>query len=143
MTTNKELLNWARKHKENIERRNKILGTIGVIVIAIFFLGYVNYLFISQLVNVSITIQLTFGFFGELSYAFIIMLAIFSLMLKIGYSKDSALAAAALAAVLALVAAALALAATLAALAATLVLAAALAAALAVVLSIGDGVKHW
>ena len=54
----KELLNWAREHRANVELRNKVLKSIltlvGFIAVTIGIAGYLNYYMLLEIPNAPI-----------------------------------------------------------------------------------------
>ena len=85
MNTNKELIKWARHHKENIEARNMAIGGLFIIAEIIAIGGFFNYWLISQIVAFPIAV-----FFAEFGLLAPLLFLNFHLTIKVGFSKDTA-----------------------------------------------------
>jgi hypothetical protein len=103
-----EAINWASKHRANVETRNKILISIAIIAELIFFGGYVNYNMLLGLANTHLLIQ----FFGEFGLIFPLLFINMKIVVEIKLlsKEDAAVAVAAAVAEVAVVVAAAAVA---------------------------------
>jgi hypothetical protein len=88
---NTELLNWARKHKRNVERRNEILKVIfgfGFALVEIVGVFYIN---LYELVTLTSFLQ---GFFFELGVLIPVFLISFGIYKRLTNTNDAAVAVA-------------------------------------------------